>query len=102
MLADSGMSFEARTPGARPAMTDQPKSSLPPTVPAFPDSLCHTCAAHRYVADRARTFVMCTALAEKYPAAAGHRVRGFSERRARRTQLVTAVNQVHASPWMPG
>jgi hypothetical protein len=45
----------------------KPKSGPPPTAPPFPKSLCHTCAARRYVAGRASTFVMCTALAEKYP-----------------------------------
>jgi len=32
-----------------------------------PESLCHRCAAHRYVQGRATTFVMCTALPVKYP-----------------------------------
>ena len=30
-------------------------------------SLCHRCAARRYVEGRATTFVMCTVLAVKYP-----------------------------------
>jgi hypothetical protein len=31
------------------------------------ESLCHRCAAHRYVKGRATVFVMCTALPVKYP-----------------------------------
>jgi hypothetical protein len=33
----------------------------------FPDSLCHRCAARRYVRTKTSTFVMCTALPDKYP-----------------------------------
>jgi hypothetical protein len=36
--------------------------------PLYPDSLCHRCAACRYVKGRAMLFVMCTALPVKYPA----------------------------------
>lgn len=32
------------------------------------NSLCHRCAAHRYVKGRATVFVMCTVMPEKYPA----------------------------------
>ncbi len=32
-----------------------------------PESLCHRCAARRYVKGRATVFVMCTALPVKYP-----------------------------------
>jgi hypothetical protein len=35
--------------------------------PSFPESLCHLCEARRYVRGRATTFVLCTALPEKYP-----------------------------------
>lgn len=35
--------------------------------PPFPRSLCHACAARRYVTGRASVFVLCTALAQKYP-----------------------------------
>jgi hypothetical protein len=35
--------------------------------PPFPDSICHRCAAHRYVEGRATVFVLCTALPDKYP-----------------------------------
>ncbi len=37
-----------------------------PEVP-YPNSLCHRCAARRYVKGRAALFVLCTALPEKYP-----------------------------------
>jgi hypothetical protein len=33
----------------------------------YPDSLCHACAACRYVHARASTFVLCSALEAKYP-----------------------------------
>jgi hypothetical protein len=33
----------------------------------YPDSLCHRCAACRPIHGRATTFLMCTALPEKYP-----------------------------------
>ena len=36
--------------------------------PPYPESLCHRCAARRYVKGRVTVFVMCTALPEKYPA----------------------------------
>ena len=42
---------------------DAPKVPDPP----YPDSLCHRCAARRYVKGRATTFFLCTALPEKYP-----------------------------------
>jgi hypothetical protein len=42
---------------------NQPKVPDPP----FPESLCHRCAARRYVHGRATLFVMCTALPKKYP-----------------------------------
>lgn len=35
--------------------------------PPYPDSLCHRCAASRLVRGRATSFVLCTALPEKYP-----------------------------------
>lgn len=38
-----------------------------PADPPFPDSLCHTCVAHRYVPTRTSTFIQCTALPVKYP-----------------------------------
>jgi hypothetical protein len=38
-----------------------------PAPPPFPASLCHGCAARRYVRTRSSTFVLCTALPEKYP-----------------------------------
>ena len=34
---------------------------------AFPDSLCHTCASHRYVDTKTSRFVLCAALPVKYP-----------------------------------
>jgi hypothetical protein len=40
-------------------------ASTPPLP--FPRSLCHSCAAHRYVDTRTSRFVMCTALPVKYP-----------------------------------
>ena len=42
-------------------MMDHPKK------PPYPDSLCHRCAARRYVKGRATLFVQCTALPVKYP-----------------------------------
>jgi len=39
---------------------------LKPALP-FPDSLCHRCANRRVVETKTSTFVMCTALATKYP-----------------------------------
>lgn len=33
----------------------------------FPESICHRCAAHRYVETRTSLFIMCTALPKKYP-----------------------------------
>ena len=39
---------------------------MPPSL-QYPDSLCHRCEARRYVQGRATTFVMCTALPDKYP-----------------------------------
>jgi hypothetical protein len=36
-------------------------------TPDFPDSLCHRCAARRLIQGRSSTFIMCTALPEKYP-----------------------------------
>ncbi len=41
-------------------------SGAPPPLP-FPRSLCHGCAAHRYVDTKTSRFVMCTALPVKYP-----------------------------------
>jgi hypothetical protein len=38
-----------------------------PRDPPFPGSLCHGCGARRYVPGRATLFVLCTALAQKYP-----------------------------------
>jgi hypothetical protein len=38
-----------------------------PEVRPFPESLCHRCAARRYVQGRATVFILCTALPEKYP-----------------------------------
>jgi hypothetical protein len=38
-----------------------------PAPPPFPESLCHRCAACRHVRGRHSTFVLCTALPEKYP-----------------------------------
>jgi hypothetical protein len=37
------------------------------TPAPFPDSLCHGCAARRYVRTKTSLFVMCTALDVKYP-----------------------------------
>ncbi len=42
---------------------DTPKVPSPP----YPASICHRCAAHRYVMGRATLFVRCTALPRKYP-----------------------------------
>ena len=43
-------------------------ATTPPGPPLpYPESLCHRCAHRRYVQGRASTFVMCTALPEKYP-----------------------------------
>jgi hypothetical protein len=40
----------------------------PPGPPLpYPDSLCHGCLHRRYIHGRASTFVMCTALLDKYP-----------------------------------
>jgi DNA-nicking Smr family endonuclease len=39
---------------------------LAPDLP-FPDSLCHGCVAHRIVPGKASAFILCTALAVKYP-----------------------------------
>jgi hypothetical protein len=38
-----------------------------PAPPPHPGSLCHACAAHRYIHTKSSTFVMCTALPVKYP-----------------------------------
>ena len=38
-----------------------------PEVPPYPNSLCHRCAARRYVKGRVTLFVLCTAMPEKYP-----------------------------------
>ena len=33
----------------------------------FPESLCHRCAASRYVPGKTSVFIMCTALPVRYP-----------------------------------
>ena len=43
-------------------------ATAPPGPPLpYPESLCHRCVHRRYIRGRTSTFVMCTALAEKYP-----------------------------------
>jgi hypothetical protein len=53
----------------RSSLSDAPKKDPPaPAAPTpYPESLCHACAARRYVPARASTFLMCTALDVKYP-----------------------------------
>jgi hypothetical protein len=36
-------------------------------TPPFASSLCHQCAARRLIPGRNSSFIMCTALPEKYP-----------------------------------
>lgn len=40
--------------------------AAPGSLP-FPHSQCHGCAARRYVVTKTSTFVLCTALEDKYP-----------------------------------
>ncbi len=37
------------------------------TPPPFPTSLCHQCAAPRYVRTKTSTFILCSLLPQKYP-----------------------------------
>lgn len=43
----------------------------------FADSVCWGCVSHRPVAGRNTTFVLCTALAEKYPRQPVHACQAF-------------------------
>lgn len=39
-----------------------------PTERPFPSSLCHRCAAHRYIqSGRGSVFILCSRLSQKYP-----------------------------------
>ena len=49
-------------------MTPESKDDAPNLdVPPFPDSICHGCGNHRIVRTKTSQFLMCTALAVKYP-----------------------------------
>jgi len=65
-------------------MADDPEERGGRPARPFPTSLCHRCGACRYVEGKASVFVLCSALAVKYPPQPVVRCAAFREREGER------------------